>query len=367
MDLELAKAAVAVEAGADAVMDLSTDGDLRSIRRRVLRAVPLPVGTVPVYEAAAGALRSRGAAVAMTVDDLFGAIRSHCEDGVDFFTVHCGITRETLRLLRRRRRVIPMVSRGGALIAGWMLYHDKENPLYEYFDRLLEVAREYDVTLSLGDGLRPGCIADATDTLQVDELVALGELVLRAREAGVQVMVEGPGHLPLDQIEANVVLAKRLTHGAPLYLLGPLVTDISPGYDHISAAIGRAIAAARGADFLCYVTPSEHLGLPAPQDVRAGVVAARIAAHAADLARGRPDAVRRDLAMARARNALDWERQIALAVDPAAARSRSGAISRDSPCTMCGEYCAMKLVNGFLELADREGPAGPGCVPPDHR
>ncbi|WP_027718630.1 phosphomethylpyrimidine synthase ThiC [Desulfovirgula thermocuniculi] len=350
MELELAKLRAALEAGADAVMDLSTGGDLDDIRRAVLGASPVPVGTVPVYQAAVEARERRGSIVAMTPDDLFGVIEKHAADGVDFITVHCGVTLEVVGRLQREGRVTDIVSRGGALLAGWMLHNGKENPLYEQFDRLLEICLRYDVVLSLGDGLRPGCIADATDRAQIQELIVLGELVDRARAAGVQAMVEGPGHVPLDQVAANVQVQKSLCRGAPFYVLGPLVTDVAPGYDHITAAIGGAVAAMAGADFLCYVTPAEHLGLPTVEDVREGVIAARIAAHAADLAKGVPGAREWDLAMSRARKALDWEAQIRLAIDPAKAaryrRERNPAGTK--ACSMCGEYCAMDVVARYL-------------------
>ena len=284
---ELEKARVAVQCGADALMDLSTGGPVDEIRRAIIAAADICIGSVPLYQAALDAVRiQKKAIVDMTVDDIFRGIVRHVEDGVDFITVHCGVTRGTLDRMRNEGRIMDVVSRGGAFTIEWMAYNKRENPLFEHFDRLLEVAREYDVVLSLGDGFRPGCLADATDRAQIHELVLLGELTQRAWDAGVQVMIEGPGHVPLHQIEANVLLQKRLCHGAPFYVLGPLVTDIAPGYDHIACAIGGAIAAAAGADFLCYVTPSEHLRLPTVEDVREGVMAARIAAHAADIAKG---------------------------------------------------------------------------------
>lgn len=340
----------ALAAGADAVMDLSTGGDLAASRALVLEGSPAPVGTVPIYEAAVEAMEERGSIVEMTVQDLFRVIERQAAEGVDFMTVHCGLTLEALERLRRQGRVADIVSRGGAFITGWMLHHGKENPFYEHYDRLLEIARRHDVTLSLGDGLRPGCLADATDRAQVQELLLLGELVERAWQAGVQVMVEGPGHVPLDQVEANVRLMKSVCRGAPFYVLGPLVTDVAPGYDHITAAIGGALAALAGADFLCYVTPAEHLGLPTPEDVRQGVVAARIAGHAADVARGLPGAREWDDRMARARKALDWERQLELAIDPATARRRRGELTPagEAECSMCGKFCAMKLVSEYL-------------------
>jgi len=343
---ELEKLRVALEAGADTVMDLSTGGPIDEVRRLIREHCPVPLGTVPIYQAAVEAVeKKKKAIVEMTVDEIFEAIVRHAEDGVDFMTVHCGVTREVLERLENRRRVLGVVSRGGSFLVEWMIYNNRENPLYEYFDRLLEIARDYEVTLSLGDGIRPGCLADATDGPQVQELIILGELTQRAWEAGVQVMIEGPGHVPLNQIEANVLLEKRLCHGAPFYVLGPLPTDIAPGYDHIVGAIGGALAGAAGADFLCYVTPAEHLRLPTVEDVREGVIAAKIAAHVADLAKGIPGALEKDLAMARARAALDWEAQIRLSLDPEKARRYrvEGGASKSKACTMCGEYCAIKV------------------------
>ncbi|HAM33288.1 MAG TPA: phosphomethylpyrimidine synthase [Deltaproteobacteria bacterium] len=343
--LELEKMRVAVAAGADAVMDLSTGGPIDEIRRAILAECPVPVGTVPLYQAAAdGNLRGKSW-VELTEDDFFAGIEKQAEDGVDFMTVHCGVTREALDRLVREGRRLDIVSRGGSLLAEWMRYHGKENPFYERYDRLLAICREYDITLSLGDGLRPGCLADATDRAQVHELMTLGELTDRAWEKDVQVMIEGPGHVPMHQIAANMAIQKRLCHGAPFYVLGPLVTDIAPGYDHITSAIGGAIAAWNGADFLCYVTPSEHLRLPPVEDVREGVIATRIAAHAADIARGIPGAMDRDDRMADARRALDWKTQIELSIDPERARSwRGGSLPTvdEAVCTMCADLCAIK-------------------------
>lgn len=343
---ELEKLRVALEAGADTIMDLSTGGPIDEVRKLIREHCPVPLGTVPIYQAAVEAVEVRHKAIVkMTVDEIFSAILKHAEDGVDFMTVHCGITREVLTRLENKERVLGVVSRGGSFIIEWMIYNNRENPLYENFDRLLEIAREYEVTLSLGDGIRPGCLADATDGPQIQELIILGELTQRAWEAGVQVMIEGPGHVPLDQIEANIKLEKRLCHGAPFYVLGPLPTDIAPGYDHIVGAIGGAIAAAAGADFLCYVTPAEHLRLPSVEDVKEGVIASKIAAHVADIAKGIPGAFEKDLAMARARAALDWEAQIKLSLDPEKARGYriEGGASKSKACTMCGEYCAIKV------------------------
>jgi phosphomethylpyrimidine synthase len=349
---ELAKLAAAVAAGADAVMDLSTGGDLDAIRAEIIRHSPVSVGTVPVYQAAVDTLqRHPGRIDKMTADQLFAAIERHAADGVGFATVHCGLTLESLRRIREQGRTLGIVSRGGAFLAEWMTKRGEENPLYAQYDRLLALAARHDLVLSLGDALRPGCLADATDRGQVQELVVLGELVQRAREAGVQAMVEGPGHMSMDQIQANVLLEKKLCGGAPFYVLGPLVTDAAPGYDHITAAIGGAIAAWAGADFLCYVTPAEHLGLPELEDVRLGVVASRIAAHAADLARGGAAALARDQALARCRQELDWAGQEKLALDPStiAARRSSGQLPAGDVCTMCGPYCSIKGMRDLLK------------------
>ena len=350
IDEEIEKAAIAVEFGADMIMDLSTGGDIPETRRRIIGATPVPVGTVPIYEAAVRAARNRRGMVNMTPDDLFATIEDHLAGGVDFITVHCGVTRAVVERLREQGRLTDVVSRGGAFMVEWMLCNDRENPLYAEYDRLLELTAKYDAILSLGDGFRPGCLADATDRAQISELIVLGELVDRARRAGVGTMVEGPGHVPLDQIETNIRIMKSLTRNAPFYVLGPLVTDIAPGYDHITSAIGGALAGMSGADFLCYVTPSEHLCLPTKEDVRQGVIAGRIAAHAADIARGYPGARARDDAMSDARKRLDWERMYELSLDPAHARARREAsMPRDGKlCTMCGEFCAMKRIGDVL-------------------
>jgi phosphomethylpyrimidine synthase len=339
-----ARARAALDAGADAVMDLSTAGDIDAIRRAVLSECPVSVGTVPIYQAAIEAAGDGGVA-AMSEEALFDTITKQAEDGVDFITVHCGVTRETSALALDGSRLTGVVSRGGAFTICWMRANDRENPLHARFDDLLDICRQHDVTLSLGDGLRPGCLADGSDAAQLAETAVLGQLVLRAREAGVQAMVEGPGHLPLDQVIPNVVLEKRLCHGAPFYVLGPLVTDIAPGYDHISGAIGGALAGMAGADFLCYLTPAEHLGLPTIEEVREGVIASRIAAHAADIIRLGPRARQRDDDMARARAGLDWPGQFALALDPARARARHRPAGKeDAACTMCGPYCVFTLL-----------------------
>ena len=358
-DLELRKLEAALRAGADTVMDLSTGGDLDRIRRAILERSPVPVGTVPIYQAAVEAAERHGTITAMEPSQMLEVIARHAEDGVDFMTVHVGITRAAIERLRRQGRVTDIVSRGGSFLAVWMLYHNAENPLYERFDELLEIAREHDVTLSLGDALRPGCLADSGDRAQMEELLTLGELVRRAREAGVQVMVEGPGHVPLRDIEAHVRAEKVACEGAPFYVLGPLVTDVAAGYDHIAAAIGAAVAGMAGADFICYVTPSEHLALPTPEEVFEGVIAARIAGHAADIARGRRDAWEWDLEMSKARKARDFERQIALSIDPERARRirEERASSQPDTCSMCGKFCALKLVERLLRPEGERAPS----------
>src|SRR5512138_1332325 len=348
---ELEKARDAVKHGADAIMDLSTGGPVDEIRRAIIAEATACIGSVPLYQAALDAVRTKNKAIVdMTVDDIFAGIVKHAEDGVDFITVHCGVTRGTVERMKNEGRLMDVVSRGGAFTVEWMAYNNMENPLYEHFDRLLEIVKEYDMTLSLGDGFRPGCLADATDRAQIHELILLGELTQRAWDAGVQVMIEGPGHVPFNQIEANILLQKRLCHGAPFYVLGPLVTDIAPGYDHITCAIGGTVAAAAGADFLCYVTPSEHLRLPDVDDVRQGVIAARIAAHAADIAKGVPGAIEKDLGMARCRKKLDWDGQFALALDPDKARQfrADSPVSDHGACTMCGEFCAYKVMDDAM-------------------
>ena len=349
IDTELEKLRVAIDSGADTVMDLSTGGDISAIRQAIIASSSVPIGTVPIYQAGIEAIERHGAIVKMTADDLFAVIEEHARDGVDFATVHCGVTQSAIDRLKQQGRVADVVSRGGAFLIGWIIYNERENPLYEQYDRLLEIAREFDVTLSLGDGLRPGSLADATDRAQVEELLTLGELVQRAQQAGVQVMVEGPGHLPLNQIETNVRLQKAVCKGAPFYVLGPLVTDIGAGYDHITGAIGGAVAAAAGTDFLCYVTPSEHLSLPNFEDVRQGVIASRIAAHAGDIVKGVEGAEEWDRKMAMARKRIDWEEQARLSLDPERSRRvHSQHASAGSACSMCGKYCAMELVEKYL-------------------
>ena len=345
VDAELAKLRAAVDAGADAIMDLSTGGDIPAIRRRIMDACEVTVGTVPIYEAAAKAARAGGDIATMTADDILTSVRRHAEDGVDFVTLHCGVTRKVVESEAVRRRVCGIVSRGGMFLAHWLRRNRQENPLFERFDEVLDIAREFDVTLSLGDGLRPGAGADAMDAAQVDELLILAELARRATAAGVQVMIEGPGHVPLDQVAAQVKLQKEITGGLPFYVLGPIVTDVAPGYDHITSAIGGAVAAMAGADFLCYVTPTEHLGLPRPEDVRVGVFAARIAAHAADVARGNKAARDWDRRMSLARARRDWETQLAEAIDPILARDlrHQRRPEHGDVCSMCGDYCVFKV------------------------
>jgi len=340
-------------------MDLSTGGDIRKIRKRILARSPLPLGTVPIYQAALKAIEEKGTIVDMTEEDLFEAIETQAREGVDFMTVHSGLTMKAIDRLKRQGRVADIVSRGGAFHLAWMLHNGRENPFYARFDRLLDIARKYDVTLSLGDGLRPGSIMDATDRPQIEELLTLGELVKRAFEADVQVMVEGPGHVPLNQVEMNIKLQKRVCNEAPFYVLGPLVTDIAPGYDHIVGAIGGAIAASAGADFLCYVTPAEHLGLPTIDDVREGLIASKIAAHAADIVKGVAGAKDRDLNLSRARKKLDWSAQKKLAIDPRKFDAvRNLRKTKSKACSMCGEFCAMRIVSEFL---DSKGEADVSC------
>lgn len=346
---ELVKLRAAIEAGADALMDLSTGGDLAAVRKTIVEHCTVPLGTVPIYEAAVKSA-DEGSIVSMAEDDLFRVIERNAEDGVDFLTIHCGITKESVSRLQKQGRIADVVSRGGAFLICWMIGNDRENPLYARFDDLLDICRKHDVTLSLGDGMRPGCLADATDRAQIQELIILGELVDRCREAGVQVMVEGPGHVPMQNVVTNIQIQKTLCKGAPFYVLGPLVTDVAPGYDHITSAIGGAIAAAAGVDFLCYVTPSEHLGLPGPDEVREGVIAARIAAHAGDIAKGIKGAMGWDREMSIARKGLDWKRQEELAIDPIKFRKfrTERATTADEVCSMCGKYCAMKVVDEYL-------------------
>jgi len=344
LEQEREKLAAAVEAGADAVMDLSTGGDLRRIRRQLAEDCKLVMGSVPIYEAAVEAARE-GDPLDMTPRKMLDAVRIHAEDGMDFVTVHCGVNKAVVKAAQETDRICGVVSRGGTLLSEWIRRTGQENPLYEFYDEILDVAREHEVTLSLGDGMRPGAIGDAMDRPQMEELYVMADLARRARARGVQVMIEGPGHVPLDQVEAQVKMAKQICDGAPLYVLGPIVTDVAPGYDHITSAIGGAIAAMAGADFLCYVTPAEHLSLPGPQAVREGVIAARIAAHAADVARGIPGAAAWDEKLSRCRRARDWEGQIGLSLDPLMARRLRDAArpADEETCSMCGELCVFKV------------------------
>jgi len=346
---EIKKAKTAVKYGADTIMDLSTGGDLDEIRRTIMHAVDVPIGTVPIYQAAEEMLAKGKAIIEMSEEDMWKAVEKHFKDGVDYATIHVGVTKEVVEKMKRAKRVVGMVSRGGTFLAAWILHWGEENPFYANYDYLLELAREYDVVLSLGDGLRPGGLPDAGDELQIAELYTLGRLVRKAREAGVQTMVEGPGHVPIDQIAAQVKLAKIATDNAPFYVLGPIVTDIFPGYDHITAAIGGAIAALNGADFLCYVTPAEHLGLPTVEHVRQGVIATKIAAHAVNLTRFEDD-FRKDYLMSLARGKLNWAEQFELSQD----RERFIEIRKERPtkteaCSMCGDLCAIKLINDMLQ------------------
>lgn len=347
VDEELEKLKVCLEARADSVMDLSTGGELLDIRRLLLDACPVMMGAVPIYALVAQLGAAGKKTTDWTVDELFDAIEQQCASGIDYITVHCGTTWSSLKQIKASDRILGIVSRGGSIIASWMKRHGQENPLYEYYDRLLQIAHEYDVTLSLGDSLRPGSVLDATDRGQIEELITLGDLARRAREAGVQAMIEGPGHVPLNQVEENIRLEKSLCDGAPFYVLGPLTSDIAPGYDHITAAIGGAIAAAAGADFLCYVTSAEHLKLPDLDEVREGVIAARIAAHSGDIAKGVPGAIEKDRAMSEARRNLDWDQMYANAIDPVVARKKreQSEDSENKVCTMCGNLCAIDTYN----------------------
>jgi phosphomethylpyrimidine synthase len=348
MDEEVEKAKVALKYGSDAVMDLSIGGDLDEIRRNLLKVINKPFGTVPIYQAGIEAAKKRGAVVDMTEDDMFNSFEKHAKDGVDFVVAHCGITLESVNRLKKQKRIIDLVSRGGSFHTAWIIHNQKENPIYENYDYLLEMAKNYDLTLSLGDGMRSGCIYDANDRAKIQELLIIGELVERAREKGVSTIVEGPGHVPLNIIESNIKIMKSATKNAPYYVLGPLVTDIAPGYDHIVGAIGGAIAGYAGADFLCYVTPSEHLSLPTVEDVKEGVIAARIAAHSADLARGID--WNKDVEMAKARRDLDWEKMFKLVIDPDKAKGfrDQRKPTHEDVCSMCGDLCAIKLPRKYL-------------------
>lgn len=346
-DREHKKAKTAINYDVDAIMDLSCWGDTRGFRQELINYSPCMIGTVPMYDMIGN---SGKALIDLTKDDFLKCVRDHAEDGVDFMTIHAGLNRKTAERVKKNKRLTNIVSRGGSLLFAWMEMTGKENPFYEYYDEFLEILYEYDVTISLGDGCRPGSIHDATDASQIEELITLGELTKRAWDKNVQVMVEGPGHVPLNEVETNMILAKKLLHGAPFYVLGPLVTDIAPGYDHITSAIGGAIAAQTGADFLCYVTPAEHLRLPDEKDMIEGIMATRIAAHAGDVARGFKGAIDKDNAMSKARADLDWDKMIELAIDSDKAKRyrESSTPNKEDTCTMCGEMCAVKNMNDIL-------------------
>ena len=350
IDEEMEKLDVLIKHGADAVMDLSTGGPIVEIRRKLMEKSTIAVGTVPIYQAVAKAAAEKGSIAKMTADDLFDAIEEHAKEGIDFVTVHTGLTQGTIETLREEGRILDIVSRGGSFLVEWMVYNEKENPLFEQYDRLVEIVKKYDVTLSLGDGARPGCLADATDRTQLHELMTLGRQRDIAVEAGVQVIIEGPGHVPLNQVELNMKIQKEICKGAPFYVLGPLVTDIAMGYDHVAAAIGGAVGAAAGADFLCYVTPAEHIRLPSVDDVREGVIVSKIAAHAADIAKGVKGAIEKDNEMARRRKALDWNGQIALSLNPDKIRQWRAEVppNEEKVCSMCGDFCAIKTVEEAL-------------------
>ncbi|MCM8795540.1 MAG: phosphomethylpyrimidine synthase ThiC [Candidatus Omnitrophica bacterium] len=347
---ELEKLKIAIKHGADTIMDLSIGGSLEKIRRQILQKSSVPVGTVPIYEVAVRAERKKGDFLEFSLDDILDTLKTQAEDGVDFFTIHAGVTRKSLAALKTHKRILDIVSRGGAILAGWMIRHKKENPLFEHFDKILDIAYTYDITLSLGDGLRPGSILDATDIPQISELKILGELAKYAKKKNVQVMIEGPGHIPLNAIKKNIDLEKKICLGAPFYVLGPLVTDVASGYDHISAAIGGALAASFGADFLCYVTPSEHLRHPSVEDVREGVIASKIAAHVADIVKFGRRAWRWDKQISLARKKRNWKQQIKLSIDPQRARQyrESSYPYLSDVCTMCGKYCSIKLMEKCL-------------------
>ena len=355
IDLEINKAKLAQEYGADALMDLSTGSDLKLFRKKIMEAVDICIGTVPIYEAGVVTLSKNREIIDMDPDDIFKAIENQAKEGVDFMTLHCGITKDLVQKLKDANRMMGIVSRGGTFMASWINHNDMENPLYENFDYVLEIAKEHDVVLSLANGMRAGSIADSTDRAQIQELIILGELIDRSREAGVQCMIEGPGHIPINEIPTNVMIQKKMCSNAPFYMLGPIVCDVAPGYDHIVSAIGAASSAKAGADFICYVTPAEHLALPNPDDVREGVIATKIGAYAGDLATGQIDGSQ-DLAMAEARKRLDWEAQYECAMFPEAARAKRDQRppEEEDTCTMCGNYCAVKIVNEWLDQSDSD-------------
>ncbi len=348
---ELEKLSTALSAGTDAVMDLSVAGDMDGARRAILNASPVPVGTLPLYQTIAESAQKYGSSLKMTPEQMLEVIERQAADGVDFIALHCATTWATIERAKEEGRIDPLVSFGGSHLIGWMVHHHKENPLYENYDLILEIAKKYGVTLSLADGMRPGCIADSLGGAQVQELIVLGELVSRAREAGVQIMIKGPGHMPLNHIKDTITLQKSLCKGAPYFVFGPLLTDLGVGYDHINAAIGGALSSWYGAEFLCYVTPAEHIGNPDVSQVRQGVIAARIAAHAGDLAKGMPEAVEWDLAMSNARRDLKWTEQIKLSIDPQHAEymRRTRNDGEIDTCAMCGKFCAMKIIAEHMD------------------
>ena len=350
ISVELKKLRAAIDYGADAVMDLSVGANLGKIRRAILKESPIPVGTVPIYEIAVNAQKKRGDFLSFNIEDILDVLELQAKEGVDFFTIHAGVTKFNINLIKQGSRILDIVSRGGAILAAWVSRYKKENPFYEHFSRILDIAYKYDVTLSLGDGLRPGSVLDATDQAQISELKILGKLAEQARKKNVQVMIEGPGHVPIPQIKKNVLLEKRICRRAPFYVLGPLVTDVASGYDHISSAIGGALAASYGADFLCYVTASEHLRHPSVDDVREGVIASRIAAHAADISKNVPQALAWDKKISEARKKRNWRKQIELSIDPRKAKEYrlSSKPGLSDVCTMCGEYCSIKLIGDCL-------------------
>ena len=348
LDMEMEKVNAAVKLGAEAIMDLSSFGDTQKFRRKLTAECPATIGTVPIYDAV---VYYHKALKDITTQEWLDIVKMHAEDGVDFMTIHCGINKATAKRFRDNKRLMNIVSRGGSIIYAWMEMTGNENPFYEHYDEILDICREYDVTMSLGDACRPGCLEDASDISQIEELITLGELTRRAWEKDVQVMIEGPGHMPINQIQANMEIQKTICKGAPFYVLGPLVTDIAPGYDHITAAIGGAMAATYGASFLCYVTPAEHLRLPDLDDVKEGIVASRIAAHAADIAKGVPGAIDWDHKMDVARKKLDWEEMFELSIDPDKARRyrESSKPEKEDTCSMCGNFCAVKNMNRILD------------------
>lgn len=355
---ELEKVDAALRAGSDTLMDLSVRGDIRGLRETILSSSPVPVGTLPIYQTLSDVEEARGTNFDMTAQDMLSTIREHCEDGVSFVAMHPAMTLDIIKAAKEEGRVDPLVSYGGSHLIGWMVLHDEENPLYTHFDEILDILKETDTVLAFADGMRPGAVCDSLDIPQVSELAVIGSLARRAREKGVQVMVKGPGHVALDEIETTVRLEKKLCGGAPYFVFGCLPTDRAAGFDHITSAIGGAVASYAGADFLCYVTPAEHIGMPDVDDVYEGVMASRIAAHAGDVAKGLPSAVKRDEEMSKARRAMNWKRQFELALDPARAEEmwRARSTSFTSECTMCGKYCAMKIVERYLRPDEVKNP-----------